>query len=72
VAKVSGLPGFMNTLPKWIVPLASNKGFTQSLSPIDTPPATIHERAYKMLHTIWLHKQSTKNILALSALNHRV
>jgi len=33
VAKVRGLPGFIKTRPKWMVPLFSSIGFTRSLSP---------------------------------------
>jgi hypothetical protein len=40
VAKVVGLPGFMFTRPKWIVPPRERSivGFRRSSSPIDTPP----------------------------------
>lgn len=40
VAKVVGLPGFMFTRPKWIVPPRERSivGFRRSSSPIETPP----------------------------------
>mmetsp|Transcript_8163 Transcript_8163/g.19956 ORF Transcript_8163/g.19956 Transcript_8163/m.19956 type:complete len:232 (+) Transcript_8163:232-927(+) len=38
VAHVSGLPGFISTRPKWMTPLRCRRGFTRSLSPIETPP----------------------------------
>mmetsp|Transcript_38358 Transcript_38358/g.56370 ORF Transcript_38358/g.56370 Transcript_38358/m.56370 type:complete len:200 (+) Transcript_38358:247-846(+) len=38
VAKVRGLPGFIKTRPKWMLPRFSSIGFTRSLSPIETPP----------------------------------
>lgn len=43
VAKVVGLPGFMATLPKWIVPFSdlSMVGLRRSSSPIDTPPVVM-------------------------------
>jgi hypothetical protein len=43
VAKVVGLPGFMATRPKWIVPARERSivGFRRSSSPIETPPVVI-------------------------------
>lgn len=43
VAKVVGLPGFMETRPKWIVPPneRSMVGLSRSSSPIDTPPVVM-------------------------------
>mmetsp|Transcript_19337 Transcript_19337/g.49198 ORF Transcript_19337/g.49198 Transcript_19337/m.49198 type:complete len:338 (-) Transcript_19337:281-1294(-) len=38
VAKVSGLPGFMSTRPKWMTPWRSSSGLMRSRSPMDTPP----------------------------------
>lgn len=40
VAKVVGLPGFMATRPKWIVPPRDRSmvGFRRSSSPMETPP----------------------------------
>ena len=40
VAKVVGLPGFMETRPKWMVPLRERSmvGLRRSSSPIETPP----------------------------------
>lgn len=40
VAKVVGLPGFMATRPKWMVPPKerSMTGLRRSSSPIETPP----------------------------------
>ena len=39
VAKVSGFPGFMSTLPKCTCPRRWSRGFTRSLCPMETPPA---------------------------------
>ena len=39
VAKVSGFPGFMSTLPKCTCPQRWSRGFTRSLCPMETPPA---------------------------------
>lgn len=43
VAKVVGLPGFISTRPKWIVPPRerSRVGFRRSSSPMETPPVVI-------------------------------
>ena len=40
VAKVVGLPGFIETRPKWMVPPSerSSVGFSRSSSPMETPP----------------------------------
>lgn len=47
VAKVVGLPGFIETRPKWIVPLrlCSMVGFMRSSSPMDAPPVVTRTSA---------------------------
>jgi hypothetical protein len=48
VAKVVGLPGFMATLPNWIVPFndLSIVGLRRSNSPIETPPVVMITSAF--------------------------
>lgn len=43
VAKVVGLPGFIDTRPKWMVPpsFRSMVGLSKSSSPMETPPVVI-------------------------------
>lgn len=55
VAKVVGLPGFMNTLPKWIVPpSAFTDVFTWSDSPMDTPPETCGRLRVTSVHVSYI------------------
>ena len=50
-ARVVGLPGFMETRPKWIVPPSERSivGLRRSSSPMDTPPVVIRTSATRKL-----------------------